>query len=86
MYWAQQAQQCVYSIEKRLCLRFGQRTIDMSVRVPIHFNFTNKLADLVLTHGIEHITFPEGQAIVHQDLGDRWDGVIRTGLGNQPFF
>lgn len=83
VWWAKQAQHFLRIISGHLFSQFGERKINMKIKVPVEKDYSDEeLADVVLTHGISHLKFKSGQVTLHQDLGNAWDGVIRTSLEN----
>lgn len=82
VYWAQQVEQMADGTRRRLCSKYGEKQVDMTVRAPMDAHYSSKLADIILMHGINHLDFVADQVVARQDLGNRWDGVIRTSAGH----
>ena len=83
VFWAHQATSMKDHAVHKLNHAFGERTIDMMIKVPdIFCDSTDLDVDddcLVLTHGLD-ISSCKAKQCVHQDLGSKWDGMIRTGF------
>lgn len=81
VYWAYQAEIMVRKGISELVTRFGDRNVEVQVKVPCWTKIKESVhSDLILLHGV-YENLGQDRLWAHQDLGHRWDGIIRHSLG-----
>lgn len=81
-YWARQGNAMLKRKRQLLCQAFGVKNVNMCIKVPVEDNdeVVSSIANVVLVHGLKFLNFPEDQTVGHQDLGSKWDGIIRPNM------